>query len=423
MTIIAARIEKPTLGPIQECQISGSSDLRPVIFLGYLPPVTTMRHVGSRPEVESRFPAELFYCPQSHLVQLGLIVDPKILFHPDYPYTSGSTRILRENFANLHSEVDALVGLAQGDLVVDIGSNDGTLLSNFLAHGHRVVGIEPTQNGETARARGVQTIISFFNRESVAQVKSQYGSPKVITAANVFAHMNNIHGVVDAIEELLSPDGVFVSESHYLGSLIETLQYDTIYHEHLRYYSVHSIQYLLNAHGFRIFHVSRIPTHGGSIRVYATRSDRYAADETVERILGEEVRAGLTSDAWIHSFRKRIIDSKLALHELLAPIKREGKRIYGIGAPARSTTLISYTGLDDGILDCVLEVAGSRKIGRYVPGTNIPVLDEDKLLEDQPPYALLLSWHIADELCTILRRKGYKGDFIVPLPEPRIVRF
>ena len=410
-------------GPIDRCQISGSTDLRPVVFLGYLPPVTTMRHVGARPDAEERFPAEVFYCPESHLVQLGLIVDPKILFHPDYPYTSGSTRILRENFARLHTEVEQLVGLEPKDLVVDIGSNDGTLLGNFLAHGHRVLGIEPTQNGQTARERGVHTITAFFNRDSAARAKAEQGAPKVITATNVFAHMNQIHDVADAIEDLLGDgDGVFVSESHYLGGLIETLQYDTIYHEHLRYYSVHSIKYLLEAHGLRVFHVTKIPTHGGSIRVYATKSRRWATDDTVAAILEEEVQAGLTSDRWIAPFRQRVIDSKLALHALLAPIKRAGQSVVGIGAPARSTTLISYTGLDDGILDCVLEVQGSRKIGRYVPGTNIPVLEEAKLFADQPAYALLLSWHIAGELCAALKRHGYRGDFIIPLPTPAIIR-
>jgi len=355
-------------------------------------------------------------------VQLGLVVDPHILFHSDYPYTSGSTRVLRENFANLHNEVDALVGLKADELVVDIGSNDGTLLDNFLKGSHRVLGIEPTQNGEAARSRGIPTLTAFFNRESVAQAKAQYGRPKVITAANVFAHMHNIHDVVDCVEELLDPEGVFVSESHYVGSVVETLQYDTIYHEHLRYYSVHSLKYLLDAHGFRIFHVTRIPTHGGSIRVYASKSRHYKTDETVAQMLRGEVEAGLISDQWIEPFRRRVIASKLALHELIGPIKREAKAIYGIGAPARSTTLISYVGLDDGILDCVLEVKGSRKIGRYVPGTNIPVLDEAKLYAEQPPYAMLLSWHIADELCRNLKRNGFRGDFIVPLPSPRIVR-
>jgi len=412
-------------GPIDRCQVCEFENLRPVINLGYLPPVTTMLPTGVRLDAETRYPAEVFYCPQCHLVQLGLIVDPLILFHPDYPYTSGSTRVLRENFADLHNEVDALVGLKKDDLVVDIGSNDGTLLGNFKSCGHRVLGIEPTQNAETAKKSGIPTLTAFFNSESVAEVKAQMiGSPKVITACNVFAHMDNIHKVIEDIKDLMAPEGVFVSESHYLGGLIETLQYDTIYHEHLRYYSVHSLKYLLEEHGLRIFHVTRIPTHGGSIRVYANMvlrspgTQRHPVDETVAQILNEEWDAGLTGDSWITPFRRRVTSSKLALYRLLEPIKRKGGTIYGIGAPARSTTLINYLGLDDGIVDCALEIKGSKKIGKYLPGTNMPVLDESLLYEDQPEYALLLSWHIGEELAHLLRGRGYKGTFITPLPEP-----
>lgn len=408
-------------GPIDSCQVCESKGLRFVINLGYLPPVTTMLSIHVRPNAENRFPTEIFYCSQCNLVQLGLIVDPHILFHPDYLYTSGSTRVLRENFANLHSEVDTIVGLEASDLIVDIGSNDGTLLGNFKSGGHRVLGIEPTQNAETAKANGIPTLTSFFNSESVAEVKAQYGRPRVVTAANVFAHMSNIHRVVEDIKDLMDPRGVFISESHYLGGLIETLQYDTIYHEHLRYYSVHSLKYLLEAHGMHIFHVTRIPTHGGSIRVYATTDQTWIADRTVRRVLEEEIGKGLTSDSWILPFRKEVTASKLALYELLAPIKREGSKIYGIGAPARSTTLINYLGLDDGIMECALEIKGSKKIGKYIPGTTIPVLDESLLYEDQPEYALLLSWHIGEELAVNLRAQGYKGKFITPLPEPRIL--
>lgn len=406
-------------GPIEKCQVCEYADLQPVINLGYLPPVTTMNPIDVRPDAETRFPAEVFYCPNCNLVQLGLIVDPHILFHPDYPYTSGSTRVLRENFADLHIEVDNIVGLKADDLIVDIGSNDGTLLSNFK--GHRVLGIEPTDNAEAAKESGIPTLTSFFNSQSVAWVKTNQGSPKVITATNVFAHMNNIHEVVENIKDLMDPEGVFVSESHYLGGLIKTLQYDTIYHEHLRYYSVHSLKFLLEAHGLCIFHVTRIPTHGGSIRVYArllSHYRRYPVDETIAEILKEEVDSGLTSDSWIFPFKREVTSSKLALYRLLEPIKRRGGTIYGIGAPARSTTLINYLGLDDGIIDCALEIKGSKKIGHYIPGTSIPILDESLLFEDQPEYALLLSWHIGEELAHLLRQRGYKGTFITPLPEP-----
>jgi hypothetical protein len=408
-------------GQIDACQVCERKDLRSVLFLGYLPPVNSMRPIGTQADQEYWYPADFLYCPSCHLVQLGFAVDPNILFPPEYPYTSGSTRILRENFADLYREVNDMKLLTKEDLIVDVGSNDGTLLSNFQNAGHRVLGIEPTLTGEIALSRGIPTVRSFFNMESVNEITKEYGHPRVVTAANVFAHIHGIHSVVQCIEQLVGEEGVFISESHYLRDLIHTLQYDTIYHEHLRYYSVSSLKYLLESHGLRVFHVKRIPSHGGSIRVYATKSKNYPTQPSVQQILDEEGRDGLRSENWIAKFRERVVQSKLDLYTLLTQIRTGGKKIYGIGAPSRASTLITYVGLDEGTLDCVLEIKTSKKINKYVPGKSIPVLEESKLFEEQPAYALLLSWHIADELTMNLKRKGYRGDFLIPLPHPRIM--
>jgi len=408
-------------GPIDCCQVCDDRDLRSVLFIGYLPPVNRMRPVGGLPDAEPWFPAEMLYCPNCHLVQLGYAVDPTILFPPDYPYTSGTTRILRGNFAELYQEVRDRIGLSPDELVVDIGSNDGTLLSNFAQGGHRVLGIEPSLTAKIAQGRGIPTLMTFLDGEAVARVRAQYGKPKVVTATNVFAHIHNVHQAVDLIEEMMAEDGIFISESHYLLDLIDTLQYDTIYHEHLRYYSLTSLENLLDMHGFRVFHVKRIPTHGGSIRVYASKSERYGIDSSVGALLNDERKAGITSDSWIDGFRNRVVRSKLELYELLAGLKRDGTRIYGIGAPSRASTLINYLGLDDGLLDCVLEIQGSQKIGKYMPGTKIPVLEESKLYTDQPEMVLLLSWHIALELRRTLKSRGYKGSFLAPLPRPNVL--
>ena len=238
-----------------------------------------------------------------------------------------------------------------------------------------------------------------------------------MTATNVFAHIDNIHEIVESILQLLTPDGVFISESHYLMSLLETLQYDTIYHEHLRYYSLHSLKYLLEAHGLEVIHAKRIPTHGGSIRVYAARKGTHPIRPSVYEVLEAETEAG-PLEVQLEKFRDRMARSKLGLYALLHELKKSGGRVYGIGAPSRASTLINYVGLDEEIIDCVLEVPGSLKIGKYIPGTLIPVVEENKLYTDQPEYALLLSWHIADELAPKLKEKGFKGRFIVPLPTP-----
>jgi len=405
---------------VDACQVCGHADLRSVIFLGYLPPVNEMRPIGVRPAEQPAYPAELLYCPHCNLVQIGLIVDPNLLFPPTYPYTSGTTKILRENFHELFEESRSLVPIGPNDLIIDVGSNDGTLLSNFKDNGHRVLGIEPTGVAELAKERGIPTVVSFFAAELARKVRVEQGPAKIVTATNVFAHMEDIHAVLDGVIALLEDDGVFISESHYLISLLETLQYDTIYHEHLRYYSLHSLQYLLQMHGLKVLHARRIPTHGGSLRVYAVKSGDQPVLPSVTDLLEEEKAKWLGYDK-LADFKRRVLNSKLDLYGLLLDIKKRGHRICGISAPSRASTLINYVGLDDGILEYVLEVSGSLKIGKYMPGTLIPVHEESRLFEEQPEYAIILSWHIANELIPKLARKGYKGKFIVPLPTPAVV--
>jgi SAM-dependent methyltransferase len=407
--------------PITRCQICDSASLASVLFLGYVPPVNTMPPLGRAAEEQRAFPLELLRCGACGHVQIGLEVDAEVLFPPDYPYLSASTRILRDNFAALQAEAATMLGLGADSLCVDIGSNDGTLLSNFKRGGQRVLGIEPSHASDIANAAGIETWMTFFNRDVAARVRREKGPASLVTAANVFAHIADPHAVVDGILDMLAPDGVFASENHYLKGVIETLQYDTIYHEHLRYYHVHALDRLFARHGMEIFHVRPIPTHGGSIRVYAARKGQRPVQPSVAEMRAAEAAAGLVDGAALGPFRQKVLQSKLDLIALIAPLKRQGARVYGIGAPSRASTLINYVGLDDGMVECVLEISTSKKLDKYIPGTRIPVLDEKKLFDDQPEYALLLSWHIADELIANLRRKGFNGRFIVPLPDPHVV--
>jgi hypothetical protein len=406
---------------VERCQVCASTELDPVFFAGYLPPVNGMPTIGERLTEQPAYPAQVLSCGRCKLAQLGLVVDPAILFPPSYPYTSGTTKILRDNFAQLYTEVAELYPVAPTDLVVDIGSNDGTLLSNFHSHGIRVHGIEPTNAGKLANERGIRTLISFFNQKAVdTVVAEEKGRARIVTATNVFAHIEDVGEVMRCLLRLLDDNGIFISESHYWVSLLETLQYDTVYHEHLRYYSLTSLKHLLEANGLEVIRARRIPTHGGSIRVYAARKGKYPVDSSVGEILAVE-DTQLGGDA-LERFRRGVVDSKLGLYALLRDIHAAGDHVYGIGAPSRASTLINYVGLDEGVLDCVLEIKGSYKIGKYIPGTLIPVLEESKLFADQPRYALLLSWHIADELMPKLTGRGFRGDYIVPLPTPHIVR-
>ncbi len=403
----------------KNCQVCDNQELISIMFLGYMPPVNQMPAITADLVEQPSYPTELLLCKKCNLVQLGFILQQKILFPLEYPYRSGTTKILRDNFTNLYIESNKLIDLQPDSLIIDIGSNDGTLLNNFK-NNHKVLGVEPTNVGELARKNGIETIQDYFGKQLAEKILLTHGKAKIITAANVFAHIENIHQVVEGIVMLLDKEGVFISESHYLLSLIDTLQYDTIYHEHLRYYSIHSLQYLLNQHGLEIFHAQKIPTHGGSVRVYAAKKGEYSISVALQTLLAKEPIANDLLEK-LYKFKHQVILSKLKLHELFKQIKSKSCSIFGISAPSRASTLINYTGIDDGILDCVVEVPGSLKIGKYMPGTIIPVVDEQELFKAQPDYALLLSWHIADDLMYNLRAKGYKGKFIIPLKEVTVV--
>jgi SAM-dependent methyltransferase len=404
--------------PVECCQVCGHAPLASVLSLGYMPPVNQMVAIGEVPRQQPWFPTNLLHCANCDLVQLGLAVDPVIIFPPEYPYTSGTTKLLRDNFAELYSEAAAMLRLGPQDLVVDIGSNDGTLLSNFQAGGHRVLGIEPTEVGKIAGNRGIPTLQRYFTPAVAAEVKREHGPARVVTAANCFAHMEDVHAIVEGILDLLAPDGVFISESHYLIGLLDTLQYDTVYHEHLRYYSLNSLANLLQMHGLEVFHARPIPSHGGSIRVYAARRGARPVNDSVADMIAGEPRGEAMRER-LKAFRTDVMMSKLRLLAMIRDLKEKGARICGISAPSRASTLVNYVGLDEALIDYVCEIAGSLKIGKCMPGTSIPVVEESRLFADQPDCAIIFSWHIADELAPKLRAKGFRGKLVTPLPVPR----
>lgn len=406
--------------PVEQCQICGSEKMNTVLSLGYMPPVNQMVPIGQVPRQQPWFPTNLLHCRQCDLVQLGLAVDPVIIFPPEYPYTSGTTKLLRDNFADLYAESSKLLGLKAEDLVIDIGSNDGTLISNFQKGGHRILGIEPTDVSKIANDRGIPTIQRYFGLETAKEVKAKHGPARVVTAANCFAHIEDVHAIVEGIVAMLKDDGVFISESHYLIPLLDTLQYDTVYHEHLRYYSLASLKYLLEMHGLEVFHARPIPSHGGSIRVYAAKKGTHKVQDSVAKMLAAEPRGEALAKR-LKQFKHDVLMTKLRLLSLLRDLKEKGARIVGISAPSRASTLFNYVGLDDGIIDYVCEIQGSLKIGKCMPGTEIPVVDESKLFEDQPEAAVIFSWHIADELAPKLKAKGFKGQLITPLPVPKVL--
>ncbi len=366
------------MAEILRCGSCGERDLADVLDLGSQP---LAEHDNGK-----RYPLKLVRCANCTLVQLSYIPDQQEVFPLDHPYVTGSTRVNREHFADLAEEVDCFT--RPGELIVDLGANDGTLLAAY-EDDVRLAAVEPTDQIFKCPERAV-LYREFFTAELGMRIRSELGPAAVITACNVFAHVPDPHDFLDGVTALLADDGVFITENHDWASIANGLQIDTVYHEHLRYYSAASLSYLLTRHSLLVTRMEPVAMHGGSLRTCAVRE---------RGSLG--MRAGKLRES---------------LRSLLGGLQGD---IYGIGACTRATPLIHYADIA-GYLACVCEIPGSEKIGTSIPGTGIPVVDEAELIKDQPPYALLLSWHIADSVIPALRAKGYRGKFIIPLPEPRI---
>lgn len=403
---------------IKKCQSCNSKKIKKFLSLGKLPIANDLYEIKLNQRKQILYPTELFFCNNCLLVQLGFIIKPEIVFPKDFPYTSSTTKALSDNFEELSKECMSKIKINKKDLILDIGSNDGNLLSYFQKYS-KVLGVTPENVGKKAIKRGIPTIINYFNSKVAKKIVKNFGKAKVITSTNTFAHIPDVNEVVELVLKVLKNNGIFITESHYIYNLLKTFQFDTIYHEHLRYYSLHSLKYILERNGLEIFDVKEIPSHGGSIRVYSAIKGSQKINKKVNYILNKEKKS-IVSLKNMELFKKKVEKKRKKIQNLLKKIKNKGNKIYGIGAAARASTLINYTGIKN-YIDAVLEVKGSKKIGFLMSGTKIPIYEESILFKKQPEYLLLLSWHIADMLIPKLKKKGYKGKFIVPLPDPYII--
>ena len=372
------------MGEIAVCHVCGSTALTVVLDMGRQPLAERM---GDGPD----YPLVLLRCSNCSLVQLSYITDPAEVFPADHPYSTGNTGVLRHHFSFLASRLTAR--LRPGDLLIDIGANDGTLLGAFKGDLFRKIAVEPTDQIRKV-PEGITRYRSYFTPELADRIYREHGTARLIFATNVLAHVPDVHSFMVGVRSLLADEGEFVTENHELSSVTEGLQLDTIYHEHLRYYSLGSLAHLLAMHGFSVTDYEQIPTHGGSFRVTARRDS-------------------ITRFAW----RAEAVASELS--NLCAGLQAGGARIWGIGAATRAVPLLHFANLVP-YIEKVCEVAGSDKIGTCMPGTKIPVVDEAELVDSQPEYALVFAYHLAEAIIPSLRRMGYAGKFIIPLPEPAI---
>ena len=406
-------------GALTHCQGCGHETLERILDLGHHPPCDSLLMPAQLDEPEVAYPLRFCRCTSCGLAQIDYAVDPEILFFREYPYRTAMTRLLRDHFGVLTTEATQRRGRGATDQARDRGSYDGPRLQGFQAHGVRVLGVEPTGIADIAIANGVPTVNAFFSEEVADQIVAEHGHASVITGTNMFAHVNNLYPMLRAVSTLLGPDGVFVSESHYLLDLLEDVQYDTIYHEHLRFYALRPLMAILERSGFSVFDAERSPTHGGSIRIWADRGQREPGPRIAE-MLQLEAERGLDDGSAFLRFRENVLESKRQLLEILVEARRNG-RILGLGAPGRASTILNFVGLGPDVVEATLELDGSLKIGQYTPGTHVPIIEEQAGLATDPETLLVLSWHIGEEIVPKLRERGFKGKFVIPLPQPRVL--
>ena len=408
------------------CRSCGNAELLPILSLGNVPLANALLTHEQLLLPEESFPLDLVFCPQCTLAQITETVSPEKLFREYFYFSSFSDTVL-DNARKIADTLSKRCGLGEDSLVVEVASNDGYLLKNYQEKGIRVLGIEPARNiAGVAEERGVPTVSEFFGVELAEQLQGRGDAADILHANNVVAHVADLHGVVAGIAILLKEDGIAVIENHYVKDMIDHTEFDAIYHEHLCYYSVTSFRNLFAQHGLTLVDVERLPVHGGSLRVYfqpadGPRSLEKEGSARVEVMLKEEEAWGVGQYAFYQNFGENVERLRQKLLEILKKLNAEGQSIAVYGASAKSTTLLNYYNIGIETLDFVVD-RSTVKQGHYTPGTHLPILAPEALLEQQPDYVLLLTWNFAQEILEQqeeYRRHG--GKFIIPIPKLRVV--
>ncbi len=409
-------------GPLSKCQICNSGNLHTILDLGHQPLCDTLLTKDSLNEPEKTYPLRMIWCQNCTGVQLDYCVSGKEVYHPDYPYRSGITKELAEYQEKMALSLVKKLNLTPKGLVIDVGSNDGTLLKGFKKAGAKTLGVEPTNIAKIANKSGIKTVQSFFDIETSEKIKKKYGKASLVISTNTFAHMQTLGEFIMGAYHLLKDDGVFINETHYLLDVLRGGQFDTIYHEHLRTYSLRSYIELFNQYDFTVTDVERGDRYGGNIRVYATKGKGKKVSSAVKELLKLEKDFGLDKLETFTKFADRVKKARFEFMDFLFKTKKQGKSVVGNSCPARSSTLLNYYGVDKELLPYLAEQPTSLKLNMFLPGKHIPIVNNRRLIDEQPEYVVVLAWHYAKPIMEQLKARGLKSDFIIPLPDFKIVK-
>lgn len=402
------------------CRSCGSQSLSTIIEFGETTLADRLLREAHLHDTEPRAPLTLRFCSACSLVQIAETVDPRVLFFDEYPYFSSVSPSLLAHFraSALHLIEDRKLGPTT--LVLEAASNDGYMLRNFVEHGIPVLGVDPAQAPvQAALAEGIPTRCTFFDRSYARQLVREGHRASVFLANNVLAHVPDLNGFVEGISTVLRDDGVAVIEVPYLVDLLDHCEFDTIYHQHLCYFSVAAVDRLFRRHGLFLNHLERLPVHGGSLRLFFEPVERVRP--SVSELLKTEIERGVTTPEFYQDFATRVESVRSSLQSLLQDLKSQGKRIVGYGAAAKATTLMSFCGIDGSYLDYVADLSPYKQ-GRFMGGSRLRIVPPARILEDRPDYVLILPWNFSSEIRRQLSTYTEAGGrFIIPIPSPHVV--
>lgn len=407
---------------ISSCRVCAGRRLTKVISLGATPLANAFLSPGQADGPEPYFPLELYLCQSCGFLELGHVVDPVLLFG-NYVYVSSTSPVFIRHFEEFARSSIRKLQLHQDSLVIDIGSNDGILLVPFAKSGMRVLGIEPAKKiAAVARKKNIETVSEFFSVTVAKRIRSRKGLVKVITATNVFAHIDDLDEVIQGLDVLLDTDGVFIMEAPYIVDFLTKRYFDLVYHEHLSYWAVGPLIRLFKRFGMRVFDVDYVKAHGGSIRVFVARtSSKHTIRQSVGRFLAKEKKLRVGDEKTYQKYQSAIMENRVRLLSLLAPLVSSGKKIVGYGAPAKGNTLLNYFNIGTDTIRYIVDDS-TWKQGLYTPGKRIPVVSPSVISKDKPDYMLILAWNFAESI--MAKNQEFKkngGKFIIPVPRPVIV--